>query len=139
MTRMQRLEQIPAEEMQTVVRIASEMYENDRQLAAEAGERQAAVAAAKEVGLPDEYLERAAEEWQRRQTVTRPTLQNQQAKVMLLVGLVVAGLLLLLMLMARPTLAPPSIAPPPIEAPRQTAPSPLPDGIPPPPSPTSVQ
>jgi hypothetical protein len=124
MTRMQRLEQIPAEEMQTVVRIASEMYENDRKLQVEAGERQAAVAAAKEVGLPDEYLERAAEEWHRRQTVTRPTVQPQQAKVMLLVGLVMAGLLLLLMLMARPTLAPSPIAPPPIVAPRETAISP---------------
>ena len=59
---MLRLENVPPEEMPQVVRIASELYEKDRTLEAEAQERQATVEAAEEVGLPEEYLHRAAAE-----------------------------------------------------------------------------
>lgn len=59
---MLKLENIPPEQMPEVVHIASELYEKDRQLDAETQERQATVDAAKEVGLPEEYLHRAAAE-----------------------------------------------------------------------------
>ena len=62
---MQRLEQVTPEEMPEVARVASELFEADR----EAEERRtdakdyarAASAAAEEMGLPREYMERAAE------------------------------------------------------------------------------
>src|SRR4051794_29334133 len=59
---MLRLENVPPEQMPEVVHIASELYEKDRQLDVESQERQATVEAAKEVGLPEEYLHRAAAE-----------------------------------------------------------------------------
>lgn len=59
---MLRLDNIPPEEMPEVVRVASELYEKDREREAEAAERQATVQAAAEVGLPEEYLHRAAAE-----------------------------------------------------------------------------
>ena len=59
---MLRLENIPPEQMPEVVHIASELYEKDRQLDSESQERQATVDAAKEIGLPEEYLHRAATE-----------------------------------------------------------------------------
>jgi hypothetical protein len=63
---MSRLEQLSPEEMPEVVRIASQLYEQDRTRDAEAQERQAYVDAAKEVDLPPEYMERAAAELQAR-------------------------------------------------------------------------
>lgn len=59
---MLRLENVPPEQMPEVVHIASELYEKDRQLDSETQERQATVDAAKEIGLPEEYLHRAATE-----------------------------------------------------------------------------
>jgi len=59
---MLRLENIPPEQMPEVVRIASELYSKDQAQDAEAQERQATVDAAAEIGLPEAYLHRAAEE-----------------------------------------------------------------------------
>src|SRR5262245_21890563 len=58
---MLRLKDVATEQMPEVVRLASELYEQERGEIVAAGERQAAVEAAAEVGLPPEYLERAAE------------------------------------------------------------------------------
>ncbi|MCS6777971.1 MAG: hypothetical protein RMJ43_13755 [Chloroherpetonaceae bacterium] len=44
------------------MRVASEMYQRDLERQGEAQERQAAIRAAEEVGLPEEYLHRAAAE-----------------------------------------------------------------------------
>jgi hypothetical protein len=54
-----RLKDLPPEEMSEVVRVASEMHDRET---AETRERHSMVAAAEEVGIPEEYLERAAEE-----------------------------------------------------------------------------
>jgi hypothetical protein len=131
---MQRLEQIPPEEMPQVVRIAAEMVENDRQLEAEADERLATIAAAKEAGVPEEVLERAAEEWLRRRHVAK-TAPQLQSKAAAFTVLILAGLLALVLLIAglRHGAGPP---PPPMEAPRAItipppaeapAPTPLPN------------
>src|SRR5690348_14351306 len=48
--------------MPEVVHIASELYEKDKQHDSEAQARQATVDAAKEVGLPEEYLHLAAQQ-----------------------------------------------------------------------------
>ncbi|HLV81361.1 MAG TPA: hypothetical protein VKT32_13835 [Chthonomonadaceae bacterium] len=61
---MLRLENVSPEEMPEVVRIASELYERDQGKEAQDQERQAYVDAAEEVGLPEEYLHRAAAELQ---------------------------------------------------------------------------
>src|SRR5205807_918200 len=59
---MLRLKDVPEEDMPEVVRVASELYERDREQAAQDQAKQAYVDAAGEVGLPPEYLERASEE-----------------------------------------------------------------------------
>jgi hypothetical protein len=62
---MQRLENVSPEEMNEVIRVATELHEKDlesEERRAEAADHaRAASAAAEEVGLPAEYLERAAE------------------------------------------------------------------------------
>ena len=68
---MLRLQDIPPEQMPEVVRVASELYEKDREHEAEAEQRQATVAAAAEVGLPEEYLQRAATELHSRRVEQR--------------------------------------------------------------------
>jgi hypothetical protein len=57
MQQQQRLEDIPVEKMPDVVRRATEMHEQDQA-------RRNYVAAAEEMGVPREYLERAAHELQ---------------------------------------------------------------------------
>lgn len=59
---MLKLENVSPQEMPEVVRIASELYQQDQEKEGEAQERQSTLAAAEEVGLPAEYLHRAAEE-----------------------------------------------------------------------------
>ncbi len=59
---MLRLNNVPEEDMPEVVRIASELYERDREQTAQDQARQAVVDAAGEVGLPRQYLERASAE-----------------------------------------------------------------------------
>jgi hypothetical protein len=66
---MLRLQDIPPEQMPEVVRVASELYEKDKENEVEAAQRQATVEAAAEVGLPEEYLHRAAAELHTRRVV----------------------------------------------------------------------
>lgn len=54
---MLRLKDVPPEQMPEVVRVAGELYDEEQ---AQTQERRATVAAAAEMGLPKEYLERAA-------------------------------------------------------------------------------
>lgn len=56
---MLRLKDLPPEEMNEVVRVASELHDRET---TETRERHATVAAAEEVGIPEEYMERAAAE-----------------------------------------------------------------------------
>jgi len=57
---MLRLKDLPPQEMRAVVEIATALYEQERGQLEEAAARQATLDAAAEVGLPAEYLERAA-------------------------------------------------------------------------------
>jgi len=54
---MLRMKDVPSEQMAEVVRVAGELYDEEQ---AQTQERRATVAAAAEMGLPKEYLERAA-------------------------------------------------------------------------------
>jgi hypothetical protein len=69
---MQRLEQVTPEEMPEVVKVASELYQSDRDAHERQAEREmnanSAAMAAEEVGMPREYMERAAELVQQRRT-----------------------------------------------------------------------
>jgi hypothetical protein len=73
----QRLEQIPLEEMPQVVRLASELYAADEKCEHETCQKQATVQAAAEAGLPEGYMERAAEQWLEQE---QARLQQQQAR-----------------------------------------------------------
>lgn len=66
---MLKLENVSPQEMPEVVRIASELYEKDQEKEGEAQEREATLNAAEEVGLPPEYLHRAAAEMHNRRVV----------------------------------------------------------------------
>ena len=55
---MLRMKDVPPDQMAEVVRVAGELYDAEK---AQAQERRATVAAAAEMGLPKEYLDRAAE------------------------------------------------------------------------------
>lgn len=57
---MSRLKQVRPAEMPEVLRVASELYAHDQAQLQQAQQAQELLAAAKEVGLPAEYLERAA-------------------------------------------------------------------------------
>lgn len=59
---MLKLENVSPQEMPEVVRIASELYQRDQEKEGEEQERLSTVQAAEEIGLPEEYLHRAAEE-----------------------------------------------------------------------------
>lgn len=72
--------------MPEVVHIASELYERDRQQDTEAQERQATVEAAREVGLPEEYLHRAAAELYARRIVQARTVRVRRAGLLATVG-----------------------------------------------------
>src|SRR5262245_1103505 len=67
---MLRFEQVSSEEMHEIIRIASEMYEAEREKemdpTQDIDEQHAVEKAADEVGLPREYLERAAQELHQR-------------------------------------------------------------------------
>jgi hypothetical protein len=58
-----RFKDVPPEEMSEVVRVASELHDRETD---ETRERNSTVAAAEEVGIPEEYLERAAAEVHKR-------------------------------------------------------------------------
>jgi hypothetical protein len=83
---MLRLENIPPEEMPEVVHIASELYERDKEQDAAALHRQATVDAAEEVGLPEEYLHRAAAELQARRIVKAQQRRRKRAGLFAAIG-----------------------------------------------------
>ncbi len=85
-----RLENVPPEQMPEVVHIASELYERDRLKDAETQERQATVDAAKEVGLPEEYLHRAAAELHVRRIAQAQKSRKRRAGVIAVVGAALA-------------------------------------------------
>ena len=87
---MLRLENIPPSEMTEVVHIASELYEKDRQQEAETQERQATVDAAAEVGLPEEYLHRAAAELHARRVARVRQQRRRRTGVLATVGVALA-------------------------------------------------
>lgn len=89
---MLRLENVSPEEMPEVVRIASELYERDQGKKAQDQERQAYVDAAGEVGLPEEYLHRAAAELQvRRAEQIRRRRRMRQGLLAALAAVVALG------------------------------------------------
>src|SRR5262245_62349135 len=65
----QRLEAVPAEQMPEVLRLASELYAQDRAAIEKAEQQRELLKAAAEAGLPPEYLERAAARLQAKPTV----------------------------------------------------------------------
>jgi len=87
---MLRLENIPPEQMPEVVRIASELYSQDQALDAEAQERRATVDAAAEIGLPEEYLHRAAEELHARRVEAVQQRRRRRYGLLALGGAVLA-------------------------------------------------
>lgn len=66
---MLKLENVPPEKMPEVVRIAAELYEKDQDEQRAQQERHATVEAAAEAGLPEEYLQRAAQVLHERQVI----------------------------------------------------------------------
>ena len=66
---MLRLKDVPPDEMREVVRVATELYREDQTTQERDQERQQLIEAAGEVGLPQEYLERAAAEVHRRRVL----------------------------------------------------------------------
>jgi hypothetical protein len=87
---MLRLKDIPPEQMPEIVRIAGELYERDQQTADQDKQRQDYVAAAEELGVPQEYLERAADELHRRRVGES---HQRSGSRKLLYGGIAAGLL----------------------------------------------
>lgn len=82
---MLKLENIPEEKMPEIVRIATELQEQDRKLDTEEQTRQATIAAAKEVGLPEKYLHQAAVELHARRLVEIEQRRKRRA------GLIATG------------------------------------------------
>jgi hypothetical protein len=80
-----KLENVPEEKMPEIVRIATELQEKDRKLEAEEQTRQATVAAAEEVGLPEKYLHQAAAELHARRVVEIEQRRKRRA------GLIATG------------------------------------------------
>jgi hypothetical protein len=89
---MLRLKDLPPQEMREVVEIATELYEQEQGRREEAVVRQATVDAAAEVGLPPEYLERAAAVLHERRVAE---IRQKQKRSRLLLTTVVAALALL--------------------------------------------
>jgi hypothetical protein len=117
---MLKLENVTPQEMPEVVRIASELYQQDQQKEGEAQERQATLDAAEEVGLPAEYLHRAAEEMHARRVVEVQERRRKRTNLMAVTGIVASlgvTVWLFSLLMAPPAIAPPMTAPPAITVP----------------------
>jgi hypothetical protein len=108
---MLKLENVPPEQMPEVVRIASEMYERDQQRNEEAQLRQATVKAAEEVGLPEEYLHRAAAEMHSRKV--EELQQKRRTRNRLIAATSAAAIAVLLTFgLSRLNTPPASLAPP---------------------------
>jgi len=106
---MLKLENVPPEEMPEVVHLASVLYERDKEKSAEDQERQATVDAAREVGLPEEYLHRAAAELHNRR-VEQVQKAHGRNRSLLAIGaavLVMGGATAIMMTSIRPPSAPP--------------------------------
>ncbi|MES2464015.1 MAG: hypothetical protein V4671_25875 [Armatimonadota bacterium] len=84
---MLRLKDVPPEEMSEVVRVASEMQDRET---AETRERLATVAAASEVGIPEEYLERAAAEVHQRRVAAVLAKRRKRRRMFSIIGAVAA-------------------------------------------------
>jgi len=85
---MLRMKDVPPDQMAEVVRVAGELYDAEQ---AQTQERHATVAAAAEMGLPKEYLDRAASVVHARRVEQIATQRRRRAG--LLVGIGVAGAL----------------------------------------------
>ena len=86
---MLRLKDLPPEEMNEVVRVASELHDRET---TETRERQATVAAAEEVGIPEEYMERAAAEVHaRRVAVAQEKRRKRRTTIALIAAFVAIG------------------------------------------------
>jgi hypothetical protein len=83
---MLKLENVPPEQMPEVVHIASELYEKDQQYKAESQERNATVKAAAEVGLPEEYLHLAAQQWHVRRVEEASRKRRRRTGVLAVAG-----------------------------------------------------
>jgi hypothetical protein len=89
---MLRLKDLPPQEMRAVVEIATELYEQEQGRLEAAATRQATLDAAAEVGLPAEYLERAAAVLHERRVAA---VRKRQRRSRILLTTVVAALALL--------------------------------------------
>jgi hypothetical protein len=90
-----KLKDVPQEQMGEVVRIASEMYDKEHQ---EKQERSSTVAAAEELGIPEEYLERAAKELQEKRIAEARIKQERKRRLLVggsIVGSIAVGATLL--------------------------------------------
>jgi hypothetical protein len=89
---MSHLEQITPEEMPEVTKIANRLYEQEREQQEQAQERQAYLSAAEEMEIPQEYLERAAEELSlQRIARIRQRRRLRQAAVATFGGILIVG------------------------------------------------
>lgn len=119
-----------------VIRLAQQMYERDR---LETERRSSLAAAAEEMGIPAEYLAKAAAQLKTRQ-VTVPTQRLSRSKTATIVALALGVLMAVLMSFLLTTVravSPPQVAipatidiSPPREVPVQPAPLPAPNPIP---------
>jgi hypothetical protein len=109
----EQLEGVSPAEMPEVLRIASELYAQDRAAIEQAQQRRELVRAAVEAGLPPEYLERAAATLQaHRATASQPRRRERRRLGPLILLGVGAGLLL-----SRALSRPPEPPPPPMVMP----------------------
>lgn len=106
---MLKLENIPPEEMPQVVRIATQLQEQDRQTEAEEQQRQATVAAAEEVGLPEHYLHQAAAELHTRRVAQIELQRRRRTRLITAgVGITAVGVVGSLLLLRPQVSAPPA-------------------------------
>jgi hypothetical protein len=99
-----KLKDVPQEQMGEVVRIASEMYDKEHQ---EKRERSSTVAAAEELGIPEEYLERAAKELQEKR-IAEARLRQEKRRRFLIGGGIAAAAVAIGLAVVRPV--PPAAA-----------------------------
>ena len=84
---MLRMKDVPPDQMAEVVRVAGELYDAEQ---AQTQERRATVAAAAEMGLPKEYLDRAASAVHARHVEQIATLRRRRVGLLAGIGVAVA-------------------------------------------------
>lgn len=84
---MLRMKDVPPDQMAEVVRVAGELYDAEQ---AQTQERRATVAAAAEMGLPKEYLDRAASVVHARRVEQIATQRRRRAGLLVGIGVAVA-------------------------------------------------